>query len=167
MQRIRMAAFISFAFLLCTSAALAQPQLGRYYFQEIHKVIYPSPAAAHADIQHAIAQAHRENKRILLDFGGNWCSDCKVLDYYFHEPPNRGLLERNFLLVDINVGLYTHNLNLAKKYDIPLHKGVPALAVLGSRGQLLYSSSGGQFENMTLVSLDSVTSFLEMWKPSR
>ena len=167
MQRIRMAAFISLAFLLCTSTAMASPQLGEYYFQEIHKVIYPSPAVAHADIQHALAKAKRQNKRVLLDFGGNWCSDCKVLDYYFHEPPNAGLLQRNFVLVDINVGMYTHNLGLAKKYNIPIHKGVPALAILGTHGQLLYSSTGGQFENMTRVSLNAVTSFLEMWKPSR
>lgn len=167
MLRIRIAALAVLAFGLCISPAIAQPQMGSYYFTEVHKVIYPSPALARPQIQRAIAAATRQHKRILLDFGGNWCGDCRVLDYYFHQPPNAGLLGRNFVLVDVNVGLYTHNLNLAKKYDIPLHKGVPALAVLNSHGKLLYSQTGGQFEKMSQMNPDSVTAFLDMWKPSR
>lgn len=167
MQRIRIAALTALAFALCTSAAIAQPQLGRYYAQEVHKVIYPSPSIAHADVHRAILKATREHKRILLDFGGNWCGDCKVLDFYFHQPPNSELLARNFVLVDINIGQYTHNLDLARKYGIPIHKGVPALAVLTSHGRLLYSQTGGQFENMSRVSPESVSAFLNRWKPSR
>lgn len=167
MQRVRIAAFIALTFGICASSAFAKPQLGEYYAQEVHKVIYPSPAVAHADIQHAIAKATREHKHVLLDFGGNWCGDCKVLDYYLHQPPNSGLLARNFVLVDINVGQFNRNLDLPKKYGIPIRKGVPALAVLNSHGQLLYSQTGGQFENMSRVSPESVTAFLDMWKPSR
>lgn len=167
MLRIRIAALAVLAFGLGTLAAGAQPQAGNYYSAEVHKVIYPAPALARPEIQHAIAVASPHHKRILLDFGGNWCADCKVLDYYFHQPPNAGLLAANYVLVDINIGLYTHNLDLAKKYNIPLHKGVPALAVLNSRGQLLYSQTGGQFEKMSHMSPDSVTAFLDMWKPTR
>lgn len=167
MQRIPIAALAILAFSLCVSSAAAQPQVGSDYSAEVHKVIYPSPGVAHSEVQHAIAVATREHKRILVDFGGNWCPDCKVLDYYFHQPPNTGLLDRNYILVDVNIGRYTHNLDLAKKYAIPIHKGVPALAVLNSRGHLLYSQTGGQFENMRRVSPNSVTAFLNRWKPSR
>lgn len=167
MQRIRTAVLTVLAFGCCAPAVFAQPQISRYYTAEVHKVIYPAPEVARTEIQHAIATATREHKRILLDFGGNWCGDCKVLDYYFHEPPNAGLLARNFVLVDINIGRFDSNVDLAKKYNIPLRKGVPALAVLTSRGKLLYSQTGGQFEDMSQMSPDSVTAFLDMWKPSR
>jgi thiol:disulfide interchange protein len=167
MQRTRIAALVALIFALGLSAPMARPQMSSYYFAEVHKVIYPPPAVAPGEIQHAIADATREHKRVIVDFGGNWCSDCKVLDYYLHEPPNAGLLARDFILVDINIGLYTHNLDLAEKYNIPIRKGVPALAVLSSRGRLLYSQTGGQFENMSRISLDAVTAFLDMWKPVR
>ena len=40
------------------------------------------------------------------------------------------------------------NLDIASQYDIPLDKGVPALAVLSEKGELLYSQRGGEFEAM-------------------
>ena len=127
-------------------------------------VIYDSNANAQAEIDDAIAQAERQHKRIILDFGGNWCGDCKVLDYYFHQPPNSTLLDRNFVLVDIDIGQYDHNLDLAKRYDIPLQRGVPALAVLSPSGQLLYSQRNGEFEAMRRMDPNSVTEFLNHWK---
>lgn len=167
MQRNRIAAVFTIAFALSVSAAFAQPQVGNYYTAEVHKIIYPAPSVAHAEIQQAIRKATAEHKNIILDFGGNWCPDCKVLDYYIHQPPNAGLLANNFVLVDVNVGRFDKNLDLARKYNIPLHKGVPALAVLNSRGHLLYSQTKGEFEDMRNMSPDSVTAFLNMWKPTR
>ena len=167
MQRIRTAAVVLLALALCAGRVFAQPQMSDYYSAEVHKVIYPSPSVAPAEVRHAIVIATRQHKNIILDFGGNWCGDCKVLDYYFHEYPNAGLLAHHYILVDINIGEYNANLDLAKKYNIPLHKGVPALAVLNSHGRLLYSQTGGQFENMRNTSPGSVTAFLDTWKPSR
>ena len=42
--------------------------------------IYPDPAHARADLAVALKNAAATHKRILLDFGGNWCGDCQVLD---------------------------------------------------------------------------------------
>lgn len=128
------------------------------------KQIYPDPAQATADVTNALKQARRENKRVILDFGGNWCPDCRVLDIYFHDSANLPILNRSFLLVHINVGSFDQNLDLAARYDIPLHKGVPALAVLDSNGKLLYSQRDGQFEAMRRMESASVTRFLEKWQ---
>ena len=126
--------------------------------------IYNENADPHAEIRDAIATAAREHKRIILDFGGNWCGDCQVLDYYFHQQPNGALLTSNFILVDIDVGHMDKNVDVANKYDVPLQKGVPALAVLDSHGHLLYSQKNGEFEKMRHMDPNSVTSFLEQWK---
>jgi thiol-disulfide isomerase/thioredoxin len=125
-----------------------------------NREIYPAPAQAKADL----AAAH---KRILLDFGGNWCGDCQVLDLYFHDPKNLPILEANFVLVHINIGTMDANLDIAKSYDVPLDKGVPALAVLTEKGGLLYSQKNGQFESMRHMESSSVTQFLVQWKPLR
>lgn len=129
--------------------------------------VYSDTADAHAEVRDALARAAREHKRVLLDFGGNWCGDCQVLDIYFHREPNADLLAKNYILVDVNVGRYDKNLDLAKKYDIPLQKGVPALAVLDPHGHLLYSQRQGEFEAMRRMDPNSVTQFLEHWKPTR
>jgi thioredoxin 1 len=88
-----------------------------------------------------------------------------VLDLYFHDPSNRPILETNFVLVHINIGHMDVNLDIAARYQVPVNKGVPALAVLSERGKLLYSQKSGEFEAMRRMESSSVTQFLVQWKP--
>jgi thiol:disulfide interchange protein len=127
-------------------------------------VIYPEGAQAEKDIAVALARAAKEKKRVLLDFGGNWCGDCQVLEIYFHDPANRGLLEQNFVLVPVNIGRYDENMDIAARYGVPVSKGVPALAVLDAGGQLLYSQRNAEFQAMRRMDSASVTAFLLQWK---
>ena len=39
--------------------------------------IYPPPEHASADIVAALKSAAASHKRVILDFGGNWCTDCQ------------------------------------------------------------------------------------------
>jgi thioredoxin 1 len=130
------------------------------------RVIYPDPVQAKTDLAAALKTAAQTHKRVLLDFGGNWCGDCQVLDIYFHDAKNRPILEANYVLVDVNIGQMDANLDIAKQYRIPLNKGVPALAVLNDQGKLLYSQTGGQFEDMRHLESSALTSFLMQWKPT-
>jgi thiol:disulfide interchange protein len=153
---LRFAALTLLAALLAAPAAIGQA-----------RHIYDDDADAHAQVRAALATAAREHKRVILDFGGNWCGDCQVLDIYFHQAPNAALLDSNFVLVDVSIGKYDRNLDVAEKYDVPLKKGVPALAVLDSHGRLLYSQTNGEFESMRRMDPHSVTEFLEHWKAAR
>jgi thiol:disulfide interchange protein len=128
--------------------------------------IYPAPGQARADLAAALKTAAATHKRILLDFGGNWCSDCQVLDLYFHDARNLPILEANYVLVHVNIGYMDANLDIAGKYGIPIHKGVPALAVLSENGSLLYSQKSGEFEAMGRMESSAVTSFLVQWRPA-
>jgi thiol:disulfide interchange protein len=134
--------------------------------QSAGRDIYPDSAQAKADIAAALKTAAQTHKRILLDFGGNWCGDCQVLDMYFHDPKNLPMLEANFILVHVNIGHMDVNVDIAEKYQIPLERGVPAIAVLSDKGTLLYSQKSGEFEAMRRMDPASVTTFLAQWKPS-
>jgi thioredoxin 1 len=127
-------------------------------------IIYPDGAQAETDIAAALAQAAREKKRVLLDFGGNWCGDCHVLEIYFHDAANRSLLDAHYVLVPINIGQMDENLDIAARYGVPVAKGVPALAVLEPNGQVVYSQRNGEFEAMRRMDSASVTAFLMQWK---
>src|SRR5438309_1245132 len=83
--------------------------------------------------------ATTDHKRVMLVFGGNWCYDCHVLDRALHESAAGQLMKESFVLVHVDIGEGDKNLNLLKKYKIPLGKGVPAVAILGDDGSLLYS----------------------------
>jgi thiol-disulfide isomerase/thioredoxin len=114
--------------------------------------------------RHLLARAAKEKKRVLLDFGGNWCGDCQVLQIYFHDPANWNLLQQNYVLVPVNIGRYDENLDIAARYGVPVDKGVPALAVLDANGQLVYSQRNREFEAMRKVDPAAVTQFLLQWK---
>lgn len=128
--------------------------------------IYPAPGQAKSDLDAALQTAAATHKRIILDFGGNWCPDCRALDIYFHDSVNQPLLEANYILVHVNIGRLDENLRLAARYEIPLSKGVPALAVLGENGKLLYSQKTGEFEAMRHMQPSAVHDFLVQWVPA-
>jgi thioredoxin 1 len=126
--------------------------------------LYPEPDQAKADITAALQTAKSSHKRVILDFGGNWCPDCHVLDTYFHDASNKPLLDANFVLVHVNIGRMDQNVDITERYEIPLRKGVPALAVLDADGRLLFSQKTGEFEAMRGMQSEAVSAFLNEWK---
>src|SRR6478672_13566634 len=112
--------------------------------------LYRANANAAQEIRQALVTAGKQHKNVLLDFGGNWCIDCHILENAFHQPRIAPLLNQNFLVVHVDVGNYDKNLDLAKKYHVNLGKGVPSLAVLDARGSVLYAT--GDFERARMMS---------------
>jgi thioredoxin 1 len=149
---------LAFAVLLAVAATTAR---------SANREIYPDPAQAKADLAKALKTAADSHKRVLIDFGGNWCGDCQVLDIYFHNAQNLPILESNYVLVHVNIGHMDANLDIAGQYQVPLGRGVPALAVLSDKGKLLYSQRSGEFEAMRRMESSAVTTFLVQWKPAK
>jgi len=156
MRTFRAAGIASLALIALLLAAPSQPR---------EREIYPAPEQASADVAAAIKTAAAEKRRVILDFGGNWCPDCQALDLYFHDATNKPILDANYVLVHVNIGLVNQNLDIAAHYGIPLNRGVPALAVLDTDGQLIYSQRAGEFEAMGHMASSTVTQFLMQWKP--
>ena len=121
--------------------------------------LYPDPAVAPSEIASALAAASKDHKRVLLVFGGNWCYDCHVLDATFHSKGILPLINANYHVVHVNVADYDKNTDLASKYEIPLEKGVPSLAILDPDGKLVVSqkrvNSNQPFESVRRILSDS------------
>jgi hypothetical protein len=83
-----------------------------------------------------------------------------------HTPELASLIEKNFVVVDINVGRYDKNLDLAEQYHVPIKNGIPALAVLDSPGKLLYAMDQGQFADARHMSYQSIKAFFVQWEPN-
>jgi thiol:disulfide interchange protein len=150
------------AFVLLSWPIASPPPAAAQIIDKVNKNLYSETANPTVDIAAALAQARRVNKRVILDFGGNWCGDCQVLDIYYHQSPNAELLAKNFILVHVNIGHMDKNVDVAKKYKVPIAKGVPALAVIDAHGNLLYSEREKEFEH---TSPEAITAFLNRWKP--
>ncbi|MGI9035317.1 MAG: thioredoxin family protein [Pyrinomonadaceae bacterium] len=101
------------------------------------------------DLQAAIATATKENKRIILDVGGEWRGWRRKMDYYFLE--NKALAklrDENFVWVKINMSVENENKEFLAKY--PPITGYPHLFVLETNGSLLHSQDTAQLEEPDL-----------------
>lgn len=141
-------------------AQLAKPPAHEY----TKKHLYDETIDPRTEIAAGLKKAQAEHKRVILDFGGDWCGDCQVLDIYFHDPMNLELLEKNFVVVHVFIGRMDKNIDLAAQYGVPINRGVPALAVLDSRGKVLHAQQTGQFSDMRHMDISSVHEFLTHWK---
>ena len=129
------------------------------------KDIYNEQVNAHAEIKDALEKAAAGHKRVIVVFGANWCYDCRVLDAAFHRDDLAAILAANYEVVHVDIGKGEKNQDLAKKYEVPLSRGVPGLAVLDSNGKLVYSQKNGEFENARALAPEDFLAFLNKWKP--
>ena len=132
----------------------------------VKKDIYPAGVDARKEIAEAIAAAGKSRRRVLLIFGGNWCYDCHVLDEAFHTPEIAPTLNRSYVVAHIDIGEYDKNLDVAKEYEVPVERGVPAAAVLDRDGKLLFSQKNKEFEKAQSLAPEDILAFLNKWKPA-
>jgi thiol:disulfide interchange protein len=125
----------------------------------------PSRDAA-MDIADAVVAAKREQKRILLDVGGEWCSWCHKLDQFFEEHADASaFLHQNFTVVKVNYSKENKNEAVLSRY--PPVKGYPHLFVLEKDGTFLRSQDTGELESGDHHDHDKVLNFLKKWAPKR
>lgn len=95
----------------------------------------PLPYDANADAKAAVAAAKaralKGHKRLLIDMGGNWCLDCRLLAGVMDLPAMRGFMTRHYELVSVDIGRFDKNLDIPAHYGIKGRlAGVPALLIV-------------------------------------
>ncbi len=100
---------------------------------------YDEAADAKAVVAKARAQAISEHKRLLIDLGGNWCLDCRVLAGIMALPDLQPYLAQHFVITKVDIGRFDKNGSIAAHYGIKGRlAGVPAvLAIDPVRDRLL------------------------------
>lgn len=134
----KLSAFTLSALAAATLAgsALAAPPAPHVSIATIDQLAQPLPypydeqADAKAAVARAKAQAKREHKRLLIDLGGNWCADCRVLAGILDLPELKPYLAKHFVIVSVDIGRYDKNGDIAGHYGIDRLHGVPAILVI-------------------------------------
>lgn len=131
--------------------------------------IYDTHADGEQLIAEALATAQRERKRVLAEFGANWCIWCRRLHALLHTHPEIApYFERNYLLVMIDVDEVNgkpHNLKLLERYGDPTTNGIPGLVLLDATGQVLKVQATDTFEQGDHYDPDKVLTFLRQNAP--
>jgi thiol-disulfide isomerase/thioredoxin len=130
--------------------------------------IYDEKTDGKAQIDKALKEAKENNKRVLLQFGANWCGPCHTLNALFTKNSEiASILHQDFVVAHINVN--DHNKNLTKQYRGPGQNGIPFLVVLEIDGKRLAAPPSGSFDTSEAgrsgFDPKKITAFLSQWKP--
>lgn len=122
---------------------------------------YNENADAKQDIRQALTRAAANHNDVIVVFGANWCGDCRMLDNAMKTGTSASLLAHDFQVVNVNVGRWNKNLDLAKSYGVPLEKGIPAVAILSPQNKVLYVTKEGELANARQMGENGIYDFLK------
>ena len=128
-------------------------------------VLYPPEGAVEA-IDRAVAAAKRDGKHVLLDFGADWCPDCRVLGKLFEEPAVAKVVDANFHVVRIDVGRRDKNGDIAAKYRATSNDWIPAVVVLAPDGATV-AVTDDRVRLTRRTTAEELTARLTEWAPKR
>jgi thiol:disulfide interchange protein len=127
--------------------------------------LYDETADGGKQIAEALAIAKKENKRVLLQFGANWCGWCHKLHALFQSNTAiADLLRRDYVTVLIDVNK-EHNRDVDLKYGRPTKHGLPVIVILDSDAKQLTTQETGALEAGSEHSPEKVMAFLKAWSP--
>ncbi|MBS1914974.1 MAG: thioredoxin family protein [Bacteroidetes bacterium] len=128
--------------------------------------IYDPNANADSDIAAAIKKAKAENKYVLLQAGGNWCSWCIEFNRFEHADSSiDSLLNKCFVIYHLNYSKENENKSIFAKYGYPQRFGFPVFIILDGSGNRLHTQNSEYLEQGRSYNKQKVYEFLLNWTP--
>ena len=131
------------------------------------KKLYDPNADAAKDIEAALNKAAAENKFVLIQAGGNWCSWCiEFARFCKADPTIDSTLKASFVWYHLNYSKENQNKELFAKYGFPQRFGFPAFIILNGEGERIHTQSSEYLEDgKKSYDKQKVLSFLGNWSP--
>jgi thiol:disulfide interchange protein len=127
--------------------------------------IYDESADGARQLAEALVRAKAQHKRVLLQFGANWCAACHELHEFFEKEQGVAeALKRDYVVVmiDVNNG---HNHGIWVKYGQP--HVLPTIVVVADDGKMLTASNPENWNEGRRYSAEKVLAFLNEWTPKK
>ena len=151
------------------SAAMAAsaPHLAEPSFAALAQPLpYPYDEAGNAtgDIDAALGRAKAAHKLLLIDMGGNWCGDCRVLAGTMALPDLAPFVARHFEVVMVDVGRFSKNMDVARRFGARRPAGVPALLIVDpASGALLDNGHTEALADARSMNPQALADWLAQW----
>jgi len=109
---------------------------------------YDANAVGADQIATALKRAKRDDKRVLVQWGANWCGWCNLLaDTMTKNEVVARELMYEYEVVKIDIGKWDKHLDLVEKYGASIKAGVPYLTILDADGKVLANHETGPLED--------------------
>jgi thioredoxin-related protein len=132
------------------------------------KKLYDPSADAEKDIASAIKKAKAENKYVLLQGGGNWCSWCiEFARFCKADKKIDSVINASYVWYHFNWSKENENKKLFAKYGYPQRFGFPVFIILDGEGKRIHTQNSEYLEDgKKSYDKNKVQAFLEMWSPN-
>jgi thiol:disulfide interchange protein len=165
---LRSAAF-ALAFALAALPAAAAPKAPTLSVTRLADLTVPDHpyeegANADAAVNVAFMRARETHRRVLLDLGGNWCGDCRVLAGIMELPQMRRFLATHYVVVNVDVGRFNKNLQVPARFGITKRLvGVPSVLIATSDGRLVNGDHIFALADARSMTPQAIADWLAQW----
>ena len=135
-MRMMITALLACALAVPAGAATA-PRVPIASFEQLAKPLplpYDEQADAQKQVAAAKARAKARHKLLVIDLGGNWCLDCRLLAGTMDVPQLQKFVAAKYEVAIVDVGRFDKNLDIPAHYGIRGRmEGVPSLLIVDPR----------------------------------
>lgn len=121
---------------------------------------YSESADAVLEVSEARERAHREGRILMVTFGANWCLDCRNLHRQLKSEEVRTYTDSLFDFVNVNVGKFNQNRDVAEDLGVELSRGIPVAIFFDPSGQVIGTTNQGQLEPARHYSSKQILKFV-------
>lgn len=137
------AALLSLLSGVVPATAAVAPRVSVASIDGLHQPLpfpYDEKADADRQVAQARARATAQGKKLLIDLGGNWCADCRILAGVLELPEIKAFVRKHYVVVAVDVGRFDRNAQVVRPYGVTSLKGVPALLIVDPRTNKLLNA---------------------------
>jgi thiol:disulfide interchange protein len=125
---------------------------------------YDENADANAAVANAFARAKAEHKRVLIDLGGNWCADCRILAGVMALPEVQRFTAAHYVVVSVDVGRFNRNLQIPARFGITQRlEGVPSVLITDPDGRLIDAGHIAALADARSMTPQAIADWLAEW----
>ncbi|MGI4880704.1 MAG: thioredoxin family protein [Janthinobacterium lividum] len=132
MKLVLAAAAVLAALAAAPAVAATAPQVSVASVDQLAQPLplpYDTDAVGKTQVDAARKRAKAAHKLLLIDLGGNWCPDCRVLAGVMAVPEIKAFVDRHYEVVTVDIGRRDKNLDVAAAYGATV-KGVPMVLIV-------------------------------------
>lgn len=148
--------------------AATAPRMPITSFEQLAKPLplpYDEKANANTQVAAAKARAKAQGKLLLIDLGGNWCLDCRLLAGTMDTAALKAFVDRHYVVVTVDIGRFDKNLQIPAHYGITKRlEGVPNLLIVNPRtDRLINAGRTAALADARSMSPQGLADWLAQW----
>jgi thiol-disulfide isomerase/thioredoxin len=156
------------ALLLAGTAPAPAAQVPQVGASPVEPVAEPYDEAADggALVDAAVREAKASGKLLLVEFGANWCLDCRTLAGVVRLDPVRAWLGRHYAVAAVDVGRFKKNRDVAARYGVII-TAIPTVVVATPDGKVLNESDETALSDARHMTPQAIVDLLGRWTAAR